>query len=116
MAAAGAAGGLIAATALRHAEDNLAELCCRHCNAWMPPGVTLEQFAMKSERQLLRIAFFCASVGCCAVATPADKQSATTASTALNGCLQSFPTGTSQLTESANHTNGAASELVCCGA
>jgi hypothetical protein len=57
--------------------------------------VTLEQFAMKSERQLLRIAFFCASVGCCAMVTPADKQSTSIAGVAFTACLQTFHTGTS---------------------
>lgn len=50
---------------------------------------------MKSERQLLRIAFFCASVGCCAIATPADKQSASTAGAALEACFHIVDTGTS---------------------
>jgi len=36
----------------------------RHCSASAPPGVTPEQFAMKSERQFERIASRCASVGC----------------------------------------------------
>ena len=42
----GAGGGLIAATAPRHADVSFDELRCRHCRASMPPGVTLEQFAM----------------------------------------------------------------------
>ena len=50
---------------------------------------------MKSERQLLRIAFFCASVGCCAIVTPADKQSASTAGAALKACFHIVHTGTS---------------------
>jgi hypothetical protein len=95
VAAAGwaAGGGLIAATALRHADVSFDELRCRHCSASTPPGVTLEQFAMKSERQLLRIALFCASVGCCAMVTPTDTPSA---SVALTVCLQTFHTGTSR--------------------
>jgi hypothetical protein len=32
----------------------------------LPPGCTPEQFAMKSERQLARMALVCADVGCCA--------------------------------------------------
>jgi hypothetical protein len=62
----------------------------------MPPGVTLEQFAMKSERQLLRIALFCASVGCCAMPTPAEMQTASIADVAIRACLQTFHTGTSR--------------------
>src|SRR5262245_41275657 len=62
--AAGAGFGVIAATAPRHAADRFAECRCRHWKASTPPGETLMQFAMKSERQLLRIAAFCASVGC----------------------------------------------------
>ena len=69
-------GGLIALTAFRHATDSRAESRCRHCNASTPPGVTPEQFDMKSERQLLRIASRCACVGCCAIVTLADKHSA----------------------------------------
>jgi hypothetical protein len=70
-----AGGGPIALTAFRHAPDSRAEFCCRQRNASAPPGVTLEQFDMKSERQLLRISSRCACVGCCATATPVDKQS-----------------------------------------
>ena len=62
--AATAGFGVIAATAPRHAGDSFAELCCRHCSASAPPGVTPEQFDMKSERQDERIAFCCSAVGC----------------------------------------------------
>jgi hypothetical protein len=34
----------------------------------LPPGVTPEQFAMKSDRQFERIALVCAAEGCCACA------------------------------------------------
>ena len=72
-----AGGGPIALTAFRHAPDSRAEFCCRQRNASAPPGVTLEQFDMKSERQLLRISSRCACVGCCcAIVAPDDKQSA----------------------------------------
>jgi hypothetical protein len=47
-AVAGSAAGFseMAFTALRHDPDSLEELRWRHCKASMPPGVTLEQFAM----------------------------------------------------------------------
>jgi hypothetical protein len=65
-AAAGVAAGFSAAvaalTALRHDPDSLLSFRCRHCSASTPPGVTLEQLAMKSERHDERIALFCASV------------------------------------------------------
>lgn len=62
----GAAGGEIALTAAWHPPDSLARLCLRHSSASLPPGCTPEQFAMKSERQLARMALVCADVGCCA--------------------------------------------------
>jgi hypothetical protein len=68
-AAAGAVGcgrGLSAFTAPWHAGESLATLRCRHCKASAPPGRTLEQCDMKSERQLLRNAFCCSAVGCAA--------------------------------------------------
>lgn len=65
-AAAGAPLGApapIAATALLHDGESLAELRCRHCSASAPPGCTPAQFDMKSERQDERMAAVCASVG-----------------------------------------------------
>jgi hypothetical protein len=77
----------MAATAPRHAADKLAEWLCRHWNASTPPGETPMQCAMKSERQLLRTAAFCASVGC-AMASCAYKFSASAATTAFRKCVQ----------------------------
>ena len=57
-AAAGDAGfAETALTAVRQAGESLAEFFCRHWNASVPPGVTPEQFDMKSDRHELRIAF-----------------------------------------------------------
>lgn len=70
-AAAGDSGfAEITLTPLRQAPESLASLRCRHCRASLPPGVTPEQFEMKSERQAERMALRCASVGC-ASAVPA---------------------------------------------
>jgi hypothetical protein len=81
VAAAGAAGeeagAAIAFTALRQGDDNLGSLRKRHSRASapasagisgtsLPPGCTLAQLAMKSERQAARTASRCACVGCCA--------------------------------------------------
>jgi hypothetical protein len=54
--AAGAAGGLMALTAVWQAPESLLTLRLRHSKASLPPGVTPEQFAMKSERQDERMA------------------------------------------------------------
>jgi hypothetical protein len=54
----------MALTALWQPGESLATLRWRHCRASAPPGLTLEQFDMKSERQLLRSAFCWAWVGC----------------------------------------------------
>jgi len=62
--AAGAAG-VIALTAARQEGDNFAAFCRRQFKASAPPGVTPEQFAMKSERQFERMALVCAAEGCC---------------------------------------------------
>jgi hypothetical protein len=65
----GAAGdGLIALTAALQDGDNLAVFLRKQLSASMPPGVTPEQFAMKSERQFERMALVCAAEGCCACA------------------------------------------------
>jgi hypothetical protein len=66
--------GEIALTALRQAGESFAEFFCRHCSASAPPGVTPEQFDMKSDRQDERMAFCCSAVGC-AFAAPAAKRS-----------------------------------------
>jgi hypothetical protein len=55
-AAAGAGAGVIALTAVLQDPERLARLRLRHSSASLPPGVTPEQFAMKSERQEARIA------------------------------------------------------------
>jgi hypothetical protein len=60
--------GATALTAVLHAADNLLSFCSKHSNASFPPGWTLEQCAMKSDRHAERMALRCASVGCCAVA------------------------------------------------
>jgi hypothetical protein len=76
VAAAGAAAGFSAAemafTALWQAADSLLSLRLRHWKASAPPGVTLAQFDMKSDRQDERIALRCASVtcACASVAKP----------------------------------------------
>ncbi|HWX85744.1 MAG TPA: hypothetical protein VNZ48_19260 [Xanthobacteraceae bacterium] len=56
-AAAGCAGfGAAAFTAVRQEAESLASLRNRHSNASLPSGCTLEQLAMKSERQAARMA------------------------------------------------------------
>jgi hypothetical protein len=60
----GSAEASIAFTALAHPADRLDMFLARHCSAASPPGCTLEQCAMKSERQADLTASFCASVGC----------------------------------------------------
>src|SRR5215469_9083025 len=71
-AAAGASGveaGLaIAFTALRQDADSFDSLRMRHSRASLPPGCTLAQLVMKSERQEARMASRCAWDGCCAAA------------------------------------------------
>ena len=62
-AGAGALRGIVTLTAVRQAGESLARLRCRHCNASAPPRGTPEQFDMKSDRQLLRMAFCCSGVG-----------------------------------------------------
>src|SRR5690348_7818044 len=57
-----------AATAVRQPGDSFAELVARHCRAALPPGLTPEQCAMKSDRQAERIAAVCAAVGAAGVA------------------------------------------------
>jgi hypothetical protein len=64
--AAAAGAGVIALTAVWQAPDSLARLRLRQSKASLPPGVTPEQFAMKSERHEARIAPVCSGVGCCA--------------------------------------------------
>lgn len=61
-------GGEIALTAAWQPPESLPRLRLRHSRASLPPGVTPEQFAMKSERQFARMALVCAGVGCCAIA------------------------------------------------
>jgi hypothetical protein len=55
---------VIALTAVRQAGDSFASLPTRHINAALVPGSTLEQLAMKSDRQAVRTAARCSSVGC----------------------------------------------------
>jgi hypothetical protein len=62
--AAGGAFGMVAATAVRQPGDRLVRFFCRHSSASLLPGEVLMQWAMKSERQLERIALFCASLSC----------------------------------------------------
>jgi hypothetical protein len=62
----GAADASIAFTALWHPDDRLDMFLARHCSAASPPGVTLEQCAMKSERHADLTASFWASLGPCA--------------------------------------------------
>src|SRR5580704_18142992 len=66
-AAAGSAGfSAMALTAVLHDSERLDSLRMRHSSASLPPGVTPEQLAMKSERHDARMASRCACVGCCA--------------------------------------------------
>jgi len=55
---------VMALTAVRQAGDSSASLPTRHINAALVPGSTLEQLAMKSDRQAVRTAARCSSVGC----------------------------------------------------
>src|ERR1700754_2385356 len=61
---------LIAETAFRQAAEREPLCCCRQVSASMPPGVTPEHCAMKSERHAALIWSFCCCDGCCAVAIP----------------------------------------------
>lgn len=70
--------GVAASTAVRQAGDSLAAFFCRHCSASTPPGFTLEQFDMKSERQDDRIAA-CWSAVTCACAPEAAARTVRTA-------------------------------------
>ena len=86
VAVAGAAGaGVIALTAVLHDPESLARLRLRHSSASLPPGVTPEQFAMKSERQEARIAAIRSCDGCCARAPGpmSSRRTATLAGIAL---------------------------------
>jgi hypothetical protein len=65
-AAGGASGALIALTAVLQDPESLPRLRLRHSKASLPPGVTPEQFAMKSERQDERMALIWSGDGCCA--------------------------------------------------
>jgi hypothetical protein len=67
-------------TALLQAGESLLSLRIKHWNASAPPGVTLEQFAMKSDRQDERMALLCASLTW--APAPAPKPKMVTASTA----------------------------------
>ncbi|MBB2708039.1 UNVERIFIED_ORG: hypothetical protein GGE63_006200 [Rhizobium esperanzae] len=58
-------------TAFLQPAESVALCCCKQVSASMPPGVTPEHLAMKSERHSALIAFFCSSVGACAEAIPA---------------------------------------------
>ena len=75
-AAGGAGGGEIALTAALQPPESRAMLRLRHSSASLPPGCTPEQLAMKSDRQLARIALVCSGVGCCAC--PAGETAART--------------------------------------
>src|SRR5262245_13261212 len=63
------AAGTMALTAVLQDADNLASLRLRHSNAFLPPGCTPEQLAMKSERHDARITSRCAWLGSCATAS-----------------------------------------------
>src|SRR5438105_506586 len=60
----GAAEASTAFTALWQLAERLDMFLARHCSAASPPGCTLEQCAIKSERQADLTASFSASVGC----------------------------------------------------
>jgi hypothetical protein len=57
---------MVALTAVLQPDESLPTLRCRHCSASFPPGVTPEQFDMKSDRQLERMALCCSDVTCAA--------------------------------------------------
>jgi hypothetical protein len=81
----GASPPSTARTALWQPGARLDIFFCRHCSASMPPGLTLEQCAMKSERQAERIAARCASLGACANAGIVRENNAAAVSTANDG-------------------------------
>jgi hypothetical protein len=56
-------GLLTADTAFRQPADSVALCCCKQVSASMPPGVTPEHCAKKSERHSALIALRCSSVG-----------------------------------------------------
>lgn len=70
---------MVALTAVLQAGDRLATLVCRQTSASLPPGVTLEHFDMKSDRQLERMALCCSGVTW-AAAAPVKAASAIAAS------------------------------------
>ncbi|MBB4444001.1 hypothetical protein GGE15_007313 [Rhizobium esperanzae] len=53
----------IADTAFRQPAESVALCCCRQVSASIPPGVTPEHCAMKSDRHSALIALRCSSVG-----------------------------------------------------
>ena len=61
---AGAGAEMVALTAVLQPGARSATFFCRHCSASLPPGVTPLHFAMKSERQLARMALCCSGVTC----------------------------------------------------
>jgi hypothetical protein len=52
---------MVALTAVLQAADRPATFFCRHISASLPPGVTPEHFAMKSDRQAARMALCCSA-------------------------------------------------------
>jgi hypothetical protein len=54
--------GIVSLTAVWQPGDKVARFFCRHSSASLLPGVVLEHFSMKSERQFARKALFCALV------------------------------------------------------
>jgi hypothetical protein len=83
------AGVAIAFTALRQGADNFPSLRRRHSRASLPPGRTLAQLAMKSERQEARTASRCAWVGCCA-ATDVSVSASTNPATSEDRNIEPF--------------------------
>ncbi|QTU96620.1 hypothetical protein J7U39_00010 [Rhizobium sp. NLR16a] len=71
-----------AETAFWQPAESVALCCWRQVSASIPPGVTPEHFAMKSERHSALIASRCSSVGACEDATPAKNSSAQNAGNA----------------------------------
>ena len=77
-----------ARTALWQPGARLDMFFCRHCSASRPPGCTLEQCAIKSERQAERIAPRCASVGACENAgMTREKVAAAVSAASADTCL-----------------------------
>src|ERR1700741_3641158 len=84
-APAGAGAPIVALTTCLQAGDRPATFRCRQASASLPPGVTPEHFAMKSERPASFSALCCAAVGGAAAAAADAAGFAGLAMAALGG-------------------------------